>query len=104
MSCSTPINSQKLLTEPIRPHYTKAWNLHIQILILNSIKLLWSLKYVITITSWIKYMGCYSPPPLEKSHPEIYGWGEIHEVRIGTKYLDQEEDHGSSGRRSRLVN
>jgi hypothetical protein len=60
MSNSTPINSKQLLTDPINSHYTETWNLQIQILILNSIELLGSLKYVITIILRIRYIGCYT--------------------------------------------
>jgi hypothetical protein len=47
------------MTELICPHYTTTWKLQIQILILNFIELLGSLKLVITITLQIKYLGCY---------------------------------------------
>jgi hypothetical protein len=62
MSDSTPRNCQKLLTEPIGPHYIGTCNLQIQNLIFNSIELLGSLKHVIIVTSLIRYMGCYSAP------------------------------------------
>jgi hypothetical protein len=58
-SNSIPINFQKLLTESIGTHYTETYKLRIQILILKSIELLGSLKYVINIILQIRYMGCY---------------------------------------------
>jgi hypothetical protein len=45
--------------------------------ILNSNKLLGSLKYVTTITLWIRYTGCYSVAiyltgPFDHSHSQIH--------------------------------
>jgi hypothetical protein len=48
-SNSIPINSQKLLTKLISPHYTEAYKLRIQILILKSIEILGSFKHVINL-------------------------------------------------------
>jgi hypothetical protein len=63
-SNSIPINSKKLLTELIDPHYTEAYKLRIQILILKSIKILGSLKHVINIILQIRYgvLQLYSKP------------------------------------------
>jgi hypothetical protein len=50
------INSQKLLTKLIGPHYTETYKLRIQILILKSIKILGSLKHMINIILQISYI------------------------------------------------
>jgi hypothetical protein len=50
------INSQKLLTKLISPHYTETYKLRIQILILKSIEILGSLKHMINIILQISYI------------------------------------------------
>jgi hypothetical protein len=52
-----------MLTEPTDLHYTELENFKYKLLIMNSTNLLGSLKYVITIILWIRYMGCYNPLP-----------------------------------------